>query len=75
MESKTAIQHLKQEMQKAPLMYASALMLMDRLKSEETEKEQLEIAYSAGSLNKTENILLGKTKVTAQEYFQHTYGQ
>lgn len=40
-----------------------------------TEKEQIETAYSEGSLNKTENILLDKTKVTAEEYFTNTYGQ
>ena len=37
------------------------------------EQEAIEQAYSAGSLNKTENILLDKTKVTAEQYFNQTY--
>jgi hypothetical protein len=85
MESKTAIQQaieaLQTEMQKATEQQSpniasgfhhSIIILQSFLP---TEKEQIEQAYSAGSLNKTENILLGKTKVTAEQYFQHTYGQ
>jgi hypothetical protein len=39
------------------------------------EREQILTAYSFGSLNKTENLLNGVDKITAQEYYETNFNK
>jgi hypothetical protein len=39
------------------------------------ECEQILTAYSFGSLNKTENLLNGVAKITAQEYYETNFNK
>lgn len=39
------------------------------------EREQILTAYAFGSLNKTENLLNGVAKITAQEYYETNFNK
>lgn len=60
---KTAIQQLIDEMKKSPLMFASALILIDHMKLADVEKSQIISAYKAGK-----NGELG-----GEKYYEYNY--
>ena len=65
------MQELIDEMQKSPLMFASALALIDEMRMLEKEKEVIKNAYIEGC---GDNILCESTdKKRAEEYYNETF--
>lgn len=68
---KTPMQELIDEMQKSPLMFASALTLVEKMRMLEKEKEVIKNAYIEGC---GDNILCESTdKKRAEEYYNETF--
>jgi hypothetical protein len=71
MKEQTAIQQLIEKMGKSPLMFASALILIDSLKCVEKEKEQIIEAFEIGC--KFYIPYLDEQKEAADNYYSRKY--
>jgi hypothetical protein len=75
---KTAIQELLDEIKECRNIETDLLLPFIRNKIQSKlpkEREQILTAYSFGSLNKTENLLNGVDKITAQEYYETNFNK